>query len=238
MFHIVSNRQIGKEIYLMEVEKEDKTPASGEPGQFYMVHLQDSFMVLGRPISIMDIQGSRIFFLYQVVGKGTGLFSRQKPGTPLILYGPYGRSYPIAEYKDKKTALIGGGMGVAPLLFAARYLKEATLYLGFNSSVFNSKQEEEFHNLFSKYGKYQLHLDVDMTEKIVFEHYEAVMTCGPEIMMRKVVHRHPNVYVSMERHMGCGTGACMSCTCKAQGKRVRVCKEGPVFHESEVDWDA
>lgn len=234
MFQIVSNREIGNEVYLMEVMRQDAKKPEGEPGQFYMIRIPESFMVLGRPISIMDIREERICFLYKVIGRGTKLLAQQQPGDELYLHGPYGKGYPVSQYEDKKTALVGGGMGIAPLLYASRRLKDFKLYVGLSSSDVNEAQKQTMEELFASYGIYDLYMDTDMTDKIDFEKYEVVMTCGPEIMMRKVADKHQNVYLSMEQHMACGIGACMSCTCEAKEGRVKVCKDGPVFHKSEV----
>lgn len=234
MFQIASNRKIGNDIYLMEVERKDGGAVEGEPGQFYMVRVPDSFMVLGRPISIMDIRDKKIFFMYKIIGKGTKLLSKQMSGAEIGLHGPYGRGYPVTDCESKKTALIGGGLGIAPLLYTARKLKDCTLYLGLNSSDVDEQDQRNLEEMFAAYGNYHLYFDTDMTEKIRFEDYEAVMTCGPEVMMRKITQKHDNVYLSMEKHMACGVGACMSCTCEGSKGRVKVCKDGPVFHQSEV----
>lgn len=238
MFRVITNEQRGKNIYILELEKEDRGKIAGEPGQFYMLRVPDSFMVLGRPVSIMDIREDRIFFLYKVVGKGTALLASLLPGQKIDLQGPYGKGFPVSEYADKKVALVGGGMGIAPLLFAAKSLPVATLYLGLNSADLAEGQQADLETLFARYGQAKLYLDQDMTRRIDFSAYEAVMTCGPEIMMKKVAACHELVYLSLEKHMGCGVGACMSCTCQGSplvdNKRLKVCKDGPVLHKKEV----
>ena len=234
MFQIIRSVPVGKSIYLMEAAGRKGENIAGTPGQFYMIRVPDSFMVLGRPVSIMDIRGSRIFFLYKVIGEGTRLLSKLKEGDEILLHGPYGRGYPVREYEDKRVALVGGGMGIAPLLFTARSLKNCRLFLGLNSSDVSKTQQEELLKLFSSYGDCSLYLDADMTALIDFSEFDALMTCGPEIMMRKLTEKHGNVYLSLERHMACGVGACMACTCEGNQKRLKVCKDGPVFHQSEV----
>ncbi len=73
-----------------------------------------------------------------------------------------------------------------------------------------------------------------ITDLVPFERYEQIFTCGPEVMMAAAAKKHPNTYVSLEKHMGCGIGACLSCSCKVAGKNKKVCQDGPVFFGREV----
>lgn len=233
MYKIISNQQIGKDFYIMTI----KGNFDAKPGQFYMVRGIDSFMTLSRPISVFDVNEDNIAFMYRIVGEGTKYFSRLKQGDEIVVYGPYGRGYPVEEYKNAKVALIGGGMGIAPLFYLAKQLNNAQIHLGLNSKDLSSEQKRYIGELYSSHAPTTLHIDADMSEKLDFSIYDAVMTCGPEIMMYKLTTKHDNVYVSLEKHMGCAVGACLSCTCEVGGNRVKVCKDGPVFKGSEVSFD-
>lgn len=234
-YDIISNVRVGTDMYVLTI----KGDFEGMPGQFYMLRGIDSFMTLSRPLSIFDINKNEgnISFLYKVCGRGTAYFSSLRKDDGIILYGPYGRGFPVQEYRDRKVLLVGGGMGCAPLVFAAKHLKNADLKIGFRAGVMSQVQKEEFFAKYSGSGNTSLHIDWDLTEDIEADRYDAVMSCGPEAMMKKLTEKHPNTYVSLEKHMGCAVGACLSCTCEVDGKRVRVCKEGPVFKGSEVRFD-
>ncbi len=233
MYKIISNEQIGKDFYIMTIEGSFQANA----GQFYMLRGVGSFMTLSRPISVFDIESDKIAFMYRIVGEGTKYFSKLRQGDEIILYGPYGNGYPFDEYKDKKVALIGGGMGIAPLFYLAKQLKNAEIHLGLNSRDLTQEQKQNLEKLYSACAPTTIHIDTDMSEKLDFSIYDAVMTCGPEIMMYKLTQKHSNVYVSLEKHMGCAVGACLSCTCDVGKKRVKVCKDGPVFKGNEVSYD-
>ncbi len=233
MYKIISNQQIGKDFYIMSIEGN----FIANPGQFYMVRGIGSFMTLSRPISVFDVEENSISFMYRIVGEGTKYFSKLKEGDEIAMYGPYGNGYPVEEYKDSKVALIGGGMGIAPLFYLAKKLNNAEIHLGLNSSDLTGEQKQYLGQLFASRGATTIHIDEDMSEKLDFNKYEALMTCGPEIMMYKLTTKHDNVYVSLEKHMGCAVGACLSCTCDVGGKRVKVCKDGPIFKGNEVSFD-
>ncbi len=237
-FSVISNDKIGRDMYILNV----KGDFEGSPGQFYMLRGVDSFMTLSRPISIFDIEkpdlekDGYISFLYKVCGKGTAYFSSLKKDDGIIIYGPYGRGFPVDEYKDKRVLLVGGGAGSAPLFYAAKQLKYADVKIGFNNEAMDDVQKESFLQKYSLHANASLHIDEDMTENMPSHEYDVVMSCGPEIMMKKLSEKHTNTYVSLEKYMGCAVGACLSCTCEVGGKRVRVCKEGPVFKGREVDF--
>lgn len=232
MYKIAFNKKIGIDFYIMRIEGNFE----GSPGQFYMLRAEDSFMTLSRPISIYDIGDNYIEFMYKTVGKGTQYFSKMQRGDSITLYGPYGNGFPVDEYIDKKVALVGGGMGIAPLMYLAKKLNNPDIYLGMRKEAMSPEQMREIGESYSRYGATYFNIGNDMTEKIDLSKYDAVMTCGPEILMKKIKDLNKNTYVSLEKHMGCAVGACLSCTCDVNGKRVRVCKEGPVFRGSEVDF--
>ncbi len=223
---ILFNEKIAKDIYIMKVSGEYSVKA----GQFFMLKAEDRDMTLYRPISIFDCDQYGVTFLYSVRGKGTNIFSKLKENDIMLIHGPYGNGFPEVKCK---TALIAGGIGMAPLYLAARNNKEAELYIGIRDGIYN---EDEIHAIESLFQNCNLKLKIGglITDIIEFSKYECVLTCGPEVMMESVSSKHHNVYVSLEKHMGCGLGACLSCSCKSGDKMVKVCKDGPVFSASEV----
>ena len=116
MYKILENKYIGEDMYFMKVEGNFKA----EMGQFYMLRAWDTYPLLSRPISVHDIDENSISFLYKVVGEGTKIFSTLKVGDDIKLEGPYGKGY---EKVEGKVALVGGGIGVAPLYLVAKNIE-------------------------------------------------------------------------------------------------------------------
>ena len=233
MAKIIRNEAVGPDFYLLKAEGHFDV----QMGQFCMLRAWDQYPVLSRPISIYDCDEEGISFLYKVVGEGTELFTRLKAGDEIDVQGPYGNGFPQEE--NKKVALVGGGVGIAPLYLAAKKLKEAgcsvDLYLGFSDEAL---LEDEFGAVCDR-----LIVDVGgyITDSVNPDEYDVIMTCGPKIMMQvlaqKVKGSRAKLYVSMENRMGCGIGACLVCSCKTKDGNKKVCKDGPVFPAEEVFFD-
>lgn len=233
MATVLKNIAVSKDFYLLK--------ASGsydaKMGQFCMLRGWGDYPLLSRPISIFDCDAEGISFLYKVVGEGTEILSRLKAGDEIEVQGPYGNGFPLVA---GKVALVGGGIGVAPLYYTAKCLKAAgatvDLYLGFTDEAL---LEDEYRAVCDR-----LTVDVGgyITDAIDPAQYETIMTCGPQIMMRVLADKckgaAADVYVSMENRMGCGIGACLVCSCKTKDGNRKVCKDGPVFRAEEVFFDA
>lgn len=234
MGKILVNEKLSEDFYLLQVEVVNQA----KMGQFYMLRGWKEYPVLSRPISVYNADSDTISFLYKKVGKGTELLTEMESGSELTLEGPYGNGFP--EGLKGKVALVGGGVGIAPLYLAAKTYKESGLcetvdmYLGFSS---DPVLEKEFDSVADK-----LTIDVGgfITDSIDPLQYDAIVTCGPEIMMKilyqKCVKTGTTVplYVSMENRMACGIGMCKVCTCKTKSGNRTACKDGPVFLGSEV----
>lgn len=233
MAEILQNEQVSDDFYLMKVKKENQAAM----GQFYMLRAWNEYPVLSRPISVFDADPETVSFLYKVVGKGTEIFTKLKAGDEITLDGPHGNGFP--EVKGK-IALVGGGVGIAPLYLTAKTLKKldpdtkVDIYLGFSGQPI----------LTDRYEAVADHVKVNVggfvTDDIDPREYDFILTCGPEIMM-KVLYRKCRdlkakapVYVSMENRMACGIGACLVCTCKTSKGNRRACKDGPVMLGNEV----
>lgn len=214
---------------------------SGEvkPGQFFMIKTLDNSFLLPRPLSVNDVSGGRIIFLYRAQGAGTLRISTMRAGDELQLLGPLGNGFDISELQGR-TAVIGGGIGIAPLLYLIKLLgKKADAYLGF----------KDFSYAVGEFEKYACNTTVVtedgsigkkglVTDYVEYGRYDAVVACGPEIMMNKIMHscRENNVkcYVSLERRMACGIGACLGCTVTTRSGNKKACKDGPVFSGDEL----
>ena len=235
MGKVLSNERVDQDFFLMKVEEENRA----QSGQFYMLRSWDTYPVLSRPISVYDADAGSVSFLYKVVGQGTELLTHLEAGDAITLDGPHGSGFPELPGK-KKIALVGGGVGIAPLYLAAKTYKAADpdcqvdIYLGFSgepilTGEFEKVSDRETDNV----GGF-ITDDIDPTE------YDAICTCGPVIMMKVLYEKCKKtgasapLYVSMENRMACGIGACLVCSCRTAGGNRKVCKDGPVFTGSEV----
>lgn len=228
---IISNKAVAPDTFLMEVQGRYE----GSMGQFYMLRAWNIYPLLSRPISIHDINHDSISFLYRRVGEGTHLLSKLKAGDEINLQGPYGNGFPKLE---GKIAIIGGGIGIAPLHYTAKEIslrketERLDIYLGFREEAFLIEAFKKLAN--------EVHIDIggNVTDLIDPNKYDYILTCGPDGMMREVYRRSKNssakVFVSIEKHMACGIGACLVCTCETKSGNKKVCKDGPVFLGEEV----
>lgn len=234
---VYENVMIAHGIYEMTV----KGNFSGTPGQFYMLRCWDKEPILSRPISIHRLNNESISFLYAAVGEGTSLLSKLKKGDNIRLMGPLGdNGFPVNDIKGK-TAIITGGAGIAPMLYCAEKLRCSRLdiYAGFKDEVYSVQNFIPFADniyLSTESGK-DGHKGY-ITDIFKAQNYDTVLCCGPEPMMKKVLkmcfEKSVKVYVSMEKHMACGIGACLVCTCKTNNGNKRTCKDGPVFSGDEI----
>ena len=226
MYKILENKYIGEDMYFMIVQGNFKA----EMGQFYMLRALDTYPLLSRPISVHDIDENSISFLYKVVGEGTKIFSTLKVGDDIKLEGPYGKGY---EKVEGKVALVGGGIGVAPLYLVAKNIENCDAYLGFRKEAI---LEEEYKSVCNEVN---IALgDTFVTDILDIEKYDYILTCGPTPMMEKLVKMvegtSTKIMVSLENHMACGVGACLVCTCKTKFGNKKTCKDGPVFWGEDV----
>lgn len=226
---IVKNQAVTKDIYHLKLKGHYDVKA----GQFFMLKKEESNMTLFRPISIFDVDEEGVHFLYLVKGSGTKTLSQAKVGEMLSIHGPYGNGFPLM---DTKLALIGGGIGMAPLYLCAKQNPNTKLYIGLREDLYT---EQEIQTIQSLFQDVNTHFKIGGTilDDVVWNEWETIFTCGPSKMMQAIAEQHDNTYVSLERHMGCGIGACLSCSCKTMLGMKKVCKDGPVFHQKEVVWE-
>jgi|LFRM01.2.fsa_nt_gb dihydroorotate dehydrogenase electron transfer subunit len=225
--------------------------ADAEPGQF--VHVQTAPQMsrdpfLRRPLSIHECspQEGTIALLYEVVGRGTHLLSHLQPGDEVDLLGPLGRGFTLVP--GRRPVLVGGGMGLAPLLFLARRLREAgqrpAVLVGFRRGR-DVVASEDFAALgcqveiATEDGSVGFRGVVTTLLEKHLSSEDAVYACGPRPMLSALKDACQQagapLQVSLEERMGCGIGACLGCACPTPNGYVRVCTEGPVFWAEEVD---
>lgn len=231
---VSSNTQVYENIYEMKVGENFK----GEPGQFYMLRAWDREPFLSRPISISNIEDGTITFLYEVKGKGTELFSKLKSGDSIELLGPLGTGFPLDI--EGNVGIIVGGIGIAPMVYLCHELStKADFYGGFREkSFYMDKIEKNVENLYISTDSGLEGHSGFITEIFKPEKYSSVYTCGPLPMMRIVldmcIKANVPVYISMERQMACGIGACLGCSILTTSGIKKVCKDGPVFKGEEI----
>jgi len=231
---IISQKEIASGIYHLTVAKKDEPVA---PGQFYMLKAWEDSLPLMRPISVYNVENDVLHFLYKVVGQGTERLSKLKKNSEIELLGPLGNGFPCHEVYGK-VALVGGGIGIPPLFETAKQLTKngckVDVFLGYKDELFACEQFVDVcENSFIAIENGKEGYKGFVTDIFRANYYNAVFTCGPEIMMMKVkercdAHQVP-VWLSMENRMACGIGACLVCTCKTKEGMKRCCKDGPVF---------
>lgn len=227
------------------------------PGQFYMLRGEWGLSpLLGRPISILgeDPARSEIRFLIKAVGEGSRLLHALKPGETVQAIGPLGNHFPLSGWDPQSpVVLVGGGVGVPPMVYLARRLSENGAGVIFCQGA-RSKEDILLLDELEEIGVTP-HISTDdgsmghkglVTELLSRElEYQpgAVFACGPEAMLRavaKLCRGNVPCYVSLEAAMGCGYGVCLSCVTRVkEAEKVanqRVCKEGPVFDAEALPW--
>ena len=231
---IQSNEWIAPGIYRMSI-----TGAPlGRAGQFYLLRVPGALdPLLGRPISLFeaDEASGEATFVYQTVGRGTAQFASLQRGQTIDAQGPYGTGFPL---EPGRAVVVGGGIGIAPLHQLVKELRKSDparqidVYLGFREEAYCRADFERYASA--------VHTNIGgiVTRDVDFSLDATFYACGPAPMLRAAAEQaeaaNARLYVSLEKHMACGVGACLGCTCQTTGGAKRVCKDGPVFRYEEV----
>ena len=235
---VVSQESIGAGIYSMWIQT-DRIAADAKPGQFVSLYTNDKSKILPRPISLCEIdkENGRLHLVYRVTGQGTGTdeFSQMKAGDIIPVLGPLGNGFPVEKAEGKKVFLMGGGIGVPPILELAKQMKceKKQIIAGYRDC--HTFLREEFEAAGTLYIIRENALEADV-----------IYACGPTPMLRAIKkYAEENgieCYISLEERMACGIGACLACVCKSREKDAhsnvnnkRICKDGPVFLSTEVE---
>lgn len=248
---VVSQVQITEGIYSMWLKfpKEQDVAATAVPGQFISLYCREGSRLLPRPISICEInrEESMLRIVYRVAGAGTEEFSEYQEGDCVSVVGPLGNGF---TKKEGKAILIGGGIGIPPMLQLAKELEgEVTVVLGYRDCDLFLKEEFELYarvivstedgSVGTKGNVIDAINEHDLTADTIY-------SCGPIPMLRgvKAFAKENNItaQISMEEKMACGIGACLACVCQSKEKdshshvnNKRVCKDGPVFDAQEIE---
>ena len=258
---IIENTALTDDIYSMWLDAPDIAEVT-EPGQFIAVYTKDCSKLLPRPISICETDKARgaVRIVYKLAGEGTKGFSKLPKGESLLINGPLGNGYDVEELIEKyeRILLVGGGVGIPPMLSLAKELtfysqkynvnREIIAVIGFrDKNTFLTEELSKYAGLViasdnGEVGHKGNVIDAIKAEELAFD---VACACGPKPMLKGLISYTRSLgiktYVSLEERMACGIGACLACVCKTKDtddhskvKNARICKDGPVFDAEEI----
>lgn len=248
---ITNNERLNARHFVLELQSPDPLPDI-LPGNFVQVLVEGSpTTFLRRPFSVHEVDVSRNSFrlLIQIKGEGTRHLSTLQPGATVDVIYPLGNSFTLPA--EKEILLIGGGCGVAPLLYLAQYLHQK----GFRPSILTGwRTKEDIFECeeYAKYGELLITTEdgSDGVKGLVTDHpilqkesipFKKIYCCGPDPMMKAVAGLAAmhgiDCEVSLENTMACGFGVCLCCITPTVRGNERVCMEGPVFNTRDLTWE-
>lgn len=247
---IISQKEIAPNIFDMWIATDLATQAL--PGQFICVYPKDRSTLLPRPISICEVSKDKksLRIVYRIAGQGTSEFSHYQAGETIEILGTLGNGFPVEAGKGKKVFLMGGGIGVPPILQLAKEMEaDKQIVVGYRDSQMFLKEDLEKNGtvyVATEDGSFGTKGNVmNAIEENALE-ADVIFACGPMPMLRAIKRYAENegipAYISLEEHMACGVGACLGCVVKTKEvdhhshvHNARICTDGPVFEAGEVD---
>lgn len=246
--NIVRQDNIATDIYSMVLSAAE-IAAQAKPGQFIDLYSADGSRLLPRPISICEIdrQAGTLRIVYRIAGKGTKEFSTLTSEHTVDILGPLGNGF---TPEGKKAILIGGGIGIPPMLELAKELNcEKSIVLGYRDEEFLSEEFKAYGDVYmsSDNGAFGVKGTVlDAIREYGIEG-DIIYACGPTPMLKALqtyaLEHGITAQLSLEEKMACGVGACLACVCKSKEiddhskvHNKRICKDGPVFYAGEVEF--
>ena len=249
---VVAQKQLAEGIFSMWLKT--KAARTAKAGQFISMYTNDGSKLLPRPISICEIDKEQemLRVVYRVTGENTGTeqFSKMKAGDTLPVIGPLGNGFPLEAAEGKKAFLIGGGIGVPPILELAKELNcEKQIIVGYrDAQTFLREEFEQNGSVYISTEDGSVGTKGNVMDAIREQALTAdiIYACGPTPMLKALkAYGEKNdieCYISLEERMACGIGACLGCVCKSKEKdhhsnvhNKRICKDGPVFLSTEVE---
>ena len=248
---VLSRDLLAEGIYDMWLE----TPFAKDvvPGQFVGVYPVNKATLLPRPISVCEVDPERsaIRLVYRVVGSGTAEFSLYQPDDYIMLLGPLGNGFPLDAAQGKNVVVMGGGIGVPPLLETAKRVKGAKVsaVMGYrNSETFLSDEFEKYADMYVATEDGSVGTKGNVIDAIKENNVpcDVIFACGPMPMLRAIKAYAAEIgakaYLSLEERMACGVGACLGCICKTKEidehshvHNARICTDGPVFDADDLE---
>ena len=250
---VVSQEMLADGIFSMWLRTEAALTA--RPGQFISMYTNDGSKLLQIPISICEIdrENGQLRVVYRVTGEHTGTeqFSKLKAEDVVPVIGPLGNGFPYEKAEGKRVFLMGGGIGVPPILELAKQMNCAKkqIVVGYrDAQTFLKEEFEKNGELYISTEDGSVGTKGNVMDAIRENGLEAdmIFACGPTPMLRaiKAYAEEAGIecYISLEERMACGIGACLACVCKSREKdhhsnvnNKRICKDGPVFLSTEVE---
>lgn len=227
-----------------------------KPGQFINVYPEDKSTLLPRPISICeaDKDNQKLRIVYRTVGKGTTEFSSYHKGKEIEILGTLGNGFPVEKAKGKTCFLMGGGIGIPPMLQLAKELKamgscDVKIIVGYrDANLFLEEDLKQYGDLYIATEDGSVGSKGNVMNAIEENGLKGdlIFACGPMPMLRAIKQyaeaNNMEAYISLEERMACGVGACLGCVCKTTHKdhhshvnNARICTDGPVFDAKEVE---
>ncbi len=245
---VISQNKIASGIYSMWIETGASKDA--KPGQFIDVYVNDDSKLLPRPISICEVKENKLRIVYRVVGGGTKILSTYNENDKVEIIGPLGNGFCL---RDGKAILVGGGIGIPPMVELAKQLSEkigkenVISVMGYRAELFLTEELEKYSTVViatedGSTGIKGTVIDA-LNENSISG--DVLYACGPTPMLRALKDWAKDIecQVSLEERMACGVGACLACVCKTKEKdehtnvcNKRICKDGPVFDAKEIDF--
>lgn len=256
---VYEQTEIADHIFDMWIETDLAKDAKA--GQFISVYPRNASTLLPRPISICeaDRERGRLRIVYRTAGQGTTEFSTYHAGNPISILGTLGNGFPLEAAAGKNVFLMGGGIGIPPMLELAKELSalnekngavaKIQIVVGYrNNQLFLKDELEKYGTVYiatedGSAGTKGNVMDAIAQNKL---HADVIMACGPMPMLRAIrkyaQEKQVPAYISLEERMACGVGACLGCVCKTTKKdahshvnNARICTDGPVFSAEDVE---
>lgn len=244
---IAEKQKLGKDVVRLRLHSPEVAKQT-RPGQFVLLRPTASMdPLLARPLAVTTVKDDDVEICFHVVGRGTRILAEMQPGTALRLRGPQGNGFGTPS--GKRLILVGGALGIAPLVFASQVWKEKIpthFYTGVSCKTWSPLVDwlrEEFPALQVACDDGTIGFHGNVVELVVkfLQSGDEIWACGPIPMMRALHIQTANMdvclKVSLEERMACGFGGCLGCVIPTIFGHKRVCADGPVFESLEVDWD-
>lgn len=240
--------------------KEESISRAARPGQFLSLYSKDKSRLLPRPISVCrtEPEEGKVRLVFRIAGSGTLEFSKLHIGDELDIAGPLGNGYELSGEMPENIIVMGGGIGIPPMLYLAdelmkgKHRKGSTeIILGYrDSNIFLADEFKGLGNIHIATEDGSLGTKGNVIDAVMSDAVKGnvIYACGPLPMLRGVSEyakkQGIKAYISLEERMACGIGACLACVCKTKDvdkhsnvKNKRVCADGPVFDSEEIEWE-